>query len=128
MSSSLPTGSAVEKDILRNYIIPFMWNGTMQESVDVLRHVFPVPVDFFADLELSLARALVDPTSNNDFDILKNGVSIGTMTFEAGSPTAVIWTFPDDVSFAVGDMMQITSPASIDASLADICGTIVGKR
>lgn len=128
MSSAIVDGSSVDKDVMRKVIIPCQYNGTIPASIDVMRYSVAIALDFEAGLPLSLGRALVSPTADTDFTIKKNGSSIGTIRFEAGSPTSVLFTFASAVSFAAGDLLQITSPASPDATLADINFSIVGER
>lgn len=127
MSSAIVDDVSVDKDIMRKLIISAQYNGTIPASTDVLRYVVPIAIDFEAGLPLSRGRALVAPTADADFTIKKNGSSIGTIRFEAGSPTSVLITFASAQSFAVGDLLQITSPAE-DATLADISFSLVGER
>lgn len=128
MASAIVDDQAVDKDVLRKFVIVAQYNGEIPDGIDVLRMVMPVAIDFEAGLPLTRARALVDPTSDATFTIKKNGSSIGTIVFEDGSPTNVTITFTSAVSFAAGDLLQITAPGSADATLADISITLVGER
>lgn len=128
MASAIVDGESVDKDVMRRLIIPGQWNGVVPASVDVIRYDVAIPIDFEAGLPLSRARAQVPPTTDTTFTIKKNGSPIGTIVFEDGSPTSVVFTFASAVSFAAGDLLQITSPAMPDATLADINFSIVGER
>ena len=118
------------RDYLRPYTIVAQYNGTIGASVDVLRIVFAEAVDFAATLPLSRAYADVAASSTATFDIKKNGSSIGSLVWVGGSPSVHTgtFTFASDVSFAAGDRLEITGPASPDALLADITITLIGKR
>ena len=75
----------------------------------------------------SYAKAAVAATATTDFDITKNGSSVGTISFAAAATTAT-FTFASPVSLAVGDILAIIAPASPDATCADISITLVGTR
>lgn len=123
-----PVSKAAVRALIRPYTLVIQYNGEIPASVDILRMRMPVAVDFASGLPLTLGVALVAPTADTDFTIKKNSSSIGTIRFEAGSPTSILITFASDVSFAVGDILQVTAPGSPDATLADISITLVGKR
>lgn len=53
------------------------------------------------------------------FTIYKNGVSIGTMQFGAAA-TVGTFTVNSAVSFAVGDVLKVTSPATQDGTLSGV--------
>lgn len=59
-----------------------------------------------------------NPSSNATFTLNKNGSSIGTIVIgTAGGHTI---TFTADVTFAAGDIFNLTAPTSQDATLADV--------
>lgn len=128
MPSAIVDDQAVDKDVMRKVILSAQYNGTIPSSIDVLRYIVPIAIDFEAGLPLTKGYSLVAPTADADFDIQRNGVSIGTIRFESGSPTAITITFASARSFAAGDLLQIISPASPDATLADISISLVGER
>lgn len=68
----------------------------------------------------SYGKAAVAPTASAEFTLKKNGVSFGTMTFDAGLTTAEFVT-ADDVSFEAGDVLEVVAPAVQDVTLADVC-------
>lgn len=65
------------------------------------------------------AKSAVAATASATFTLAKNGSSIGTVVFGAGSTTGTI-TFSNTVSVAVGDLISLTAPAVADSTLADI--------
>ena len=79
------------------------------------------------DLTGSQGYAGTAPTAQADLDILKNGASIGTITFAAAASTAT-FAFASEVAFAAGDRLTVLAPGSQDASLADISITFKGTR
>ena len=72
-------------------------------------------------------RRQTAPAAQADLDVLKNGASIGTVTFTAAA-SAATFTFASEVAFAAGDRLTVLAPSSQDASLADLSITFLGKR
>lgn len=64
--------------------------------------------------------------SDMDIDVLKNGVSVGTITFADSANTAT-FTMSLATSFTAGDRLTLQTPLSLDA-LAGISLTIAGVR
>lgn len=72
------------------------------------------------------ARATTGATSSPVFVIAKNGTQVGTISFGAGAAQTVgIISIGSTVSFAVGDLLTLTAPATPDATLADIDFSLV---
>lgn len=90
-------------------------------------HVFAIEVVFPAGLTGSKGKALVAATAQADFDIKKNGVSVGTMRF-AASGTVPTFIFASQTTFAVGDYMTVDPPATPDATLENITFSLKGTR
>lgn len=66
-------------------------------------------------------------TGDAVFDIQKNGVSVGSMTFHAGvSAHAAEFSFASPVSFVAGDRITVVAPGTPDATLADVYFTLRG--
>lgn len=59
------------------------------------------------------------PAANTTFDIQKNGVSVGSITFSASSQTGTV-TLSADVSLSAGDRLEVIAPATPDASLTNV--------
>lgn len=75
----------------------------------------------------SQGNALVAATATTDFDIQKNGLSIGTMSFAAAA-TSATFTFSSAISFAAGDILAVVAPATPDATLAGVSFVFAGMR
>lgn len=111
------------------------WDGFMflrttadeDETQPSFQLVFSRTVDLYRNLKGSYFKALTAATADSTFDVRKNGTSIGSITFGAGNTDGVA-TFPDAVRFKAGDLLQIYSPATPDATLANISFTFVGQR
>jgi hypothetical protein len=73
----------------------------------------------------SLAYCTIAATGNPVFSILKNGVSVGTITFAAGATTGS-FSATGVLTFNAGDVIYVTAPASADATLSDIAITFAG--
>lgn len=74
-----------------------------------------------AGLADSRARANTAPSADTDFDLQKNGSSIGTMSFASGSNTAT-FTMASSATFAAGDRFSVVSPAALNG-IADLSMT-----
>jgi hypothetical protein len=66
-------------------------------------------------------------TAQTDFDLKKNGSSIGTVRFAAAGTTASYVSISAS-SWVAGDILTLIAPATPDATIADIWGTLVGVR
>jgi hypothetical protein len=93
----------------------------------MLKHVFTRSVIFVAGLTGSRAKSGVAATAQTDFDIKKNGSSVGTMRFAAAATTAT-FIMASDQTFAAGDWIDFVAPGTPDATLADISYTLKGTR
>jgi len=71
------------------------------------------------------AEADTASTGTAEFDVQKNGVSIGTVTFTT-SATGVVSIAA--TTFAVGDVLKIIAPASADGTLSDIGFSFKGRE
>lgn len=70
------------------------------------------------------AKAGTAATASRTFVLAKNGTQFGTVVFGAGQTTGTI-SVGSPVSFAVGDLLTLTAPATADATLADIDFSII---
>lgn len=62
-----------------------------------------------------------------DFDVQKNGASVGTVSFALGSNTAT-FSMASATSFVAGDRLAFVAPATADSALADIAITLKGTK
>jgi hypothetical protein len=101
--------------------------GVPSASAVLIRYPFPRAVVFPSSLTLSKGVSAVAATAQTDFDILKNGVSFGTMRF-AGAATTASFISASGASFAAGDILTVVAPASPDATLSDVGFSLAGTR
>lgn len=103
--------------------------GAPSASAKVLRVPIARAVTFAANFAGSYAKAGTAATASTAFDVQKNGVSVGTITFAIGATSA---TFVSSggaaVNFAAGDVLGIVAPVTPDATLADIGFVLAGTR
>jgi len=78
-----------------------------------------IAIDFPASMTGSYVTADVAATAQTDFDIQKNGASVGTIRFAAAGTTAT-YVGVSAFSLAAGDKLAIIAPNPADATLADI--------
>ena len=65
-------------------------------------------------------------TAQADYDIQKNGGSIGTMTWAAAATDAT-FTFSTQIDFASGDTLTVVAPATADATHDGLQFTFAGN-
>lgn len=108
------------------YDIAGFISGVPTNSQVILRLPMIRVVTFDVNLALSRASAGTAATASTTFNIAKNGTNFGTMVFAIGGTTAsfVAATPP---SFAAGDVLTVTGPASADATLANIGFILAGN-
>lgn len=109
------------------YDIGAMIPGAPSASLVVMRYKFPRAVAFPASLTNSQGVAGTAATAQTDFDVLKNGVSFGTIRFAAAG-TSATFIAAGSSSFAAGDVLTVIAPGTPDATLADISFTLAGTR
>lgn len=100
--------------------------GVPAVSTILFRFLAASAVDFVADLVGSVGHNGTAPNAQTDFDIQKNGVSVGTMRFANAANTATFLTNPT-FSLASGDRLDIISPANLNL-LADLSHTLAATR
>lgn len=93
-------------------------SSTPTADAVVLKHVYPAFKSFDANMNTSKAKAGVAATSSTVFNVNKNGVNIGTLTFSAAGTTGVFAITATE--FAQGDILEIVAPTTPDATLAQI--------
>jgi hypothetical protein len=104
--------------------LAFFYSGKPTSSAVVLQFTALRAVTFAASLTGSDGDAAVAATAQTDFNVLKNGVSVGTIRFAAAGTTATF--ISAGFSLAAGDILKVTAPASADATLSDIGVTLTG--
>lgn len=113
------------------YIVAGFCPGVPTASRVILVHVFTDTVVFPSGLGTSRGLAQTAATASTVFDIAKwNGTSwsnVGTATF-APAGTVATFAMASGQTFAAGDAIRITGPASADATIADVTFSIRGIR
>lgn len=97
------------------------FDGAPDASAVLARYVATKTITLVEDFINSQGFLEVAATAITVFDITKNGVSIGSMTFAA---SAVVATFSSaaavDVEFIAGDRVAVVAPGTADATAAGI--------
>lgn len=108
------------------YAVPTFVPGTMVNAQLVQRFVAIEAFRLPSGLSGSQAKAATASTGNVNFDIKKNGSDVGDVVFNvSGTGT---FTLASNQDFAVGDVLELTGPATADATLADVSIVLKGKR
>jgi hypothetical protein len=107
------------------YLLSGAAAGTPANGARVFHHLAGLAFTLPAGLAGSAALAKTAATAETDFDILIAGVSAGTMRW-AASATAATFVFASATDVTAGQEIEITAPATADATLADITWTIKG--
>lgn len=120
------------------------WNGTLwvpsARGLDVGVFIPEKPAAAALLFKLVVVRAFTLPgnltgsrghagtvaTAQADFELRRNGSSIGTVRFAAGSATAT-FTLASPVSLAEGDRLELIAPTPQDATLADLTILLKGS-
>jgi hypothetical protein len=101
--------------------------GAPTASLVMLRYKFPRAVAYPAGLTDSQGVAGTAATAQTDFDVRKNGVSVGTMRFAAAG-TSATFIAASPQTYAAGDVLTVVAPASPDATLAGVSFVLAGAR
>jgi hypothetical protein len=101
--------------------------GTHASGALMAQIVFPRTATFPAGFAGSQAYAQVPATASTTLDVQQNAVSVGSITFGAGSSTAT-FSLAADTVFAPGDRLAIVNQDPADATIADLSITLKGTR
>ena len=99
--------------------------GVPAGSAVLFQYVASRPFALPAGLAASRGYAKTAATAQADFDLRKNGLSVGTASFAAAATTPS-FTFGSAQGFAPGDRLEVVCPSTADATLADISLTLAG--
>jgi hypothetical protein len=91
----------------------------------LFRHEFTAAIGIPINLANSQGSSGVAATASAVFSLKKNGTQFGTATWAAAG-TEPTFVAAATTSFAIGDVLSINAPASVDTTLADISLSIVG--
>jgi hypothetical protein len=109
------------------YDVALFAAGLPAASGLLMRFVFDRAISFVINLAGSVASVGTAPTGAVAFAIAKNGTSIGTLNFASGA-TSGTFSVAAAASFAIGDVLTITAPATQDGTLANLSVTLSGTR
>jgi hypothetical protein len=101
--------------------------GVLPASALVTRVPVARAVAFPAGLTGSIGKASVAATASAVFAVLKDGASVGTVTYAAGSATAT-FTAASAFTLAAGNVLSIVGPATPDTTLANVGIVLAGTR
>jgi hypothetical protein len=116
-----PNADPTDEDVLKlpdsffNYDISGYKAGHPMGDEIVYFYLFVRNCTFSQNFIGSLAKTLVAPTNNLIFSIQKNGVSIGTIYFPAGTVNAQ-FASSSSIAFNTGDLLTIVAPSVTDIS------------
>jgi hypothetical protein len=106
--------------------LAFFTPGVLVNSQTLLAYYPTKNIELPAGLTGSVCKAGVAATGSTVLDIKKNGTNVGTLTFAAAGTTATLAMASATTFTAVTDKLSIVGPASADATLADISGSLFG--
>jgi hypothetical protein len=117
------------------YDLSFFASGVPVSSQVLLRFTAVRAVTFPAALTGSKASAGTAATASTVLNVqaAQGGsapntfTTVGTITFGVGAATAT-FAMASPLVLAAGDVVRVVAPASADATLANIAGTLVGTR
>jgi hypothetical protein len=101
------------------------YTGKPTSNLVLQGYVFAAPATFPAGLSGSRGTAATAASSSTIFNIQKNGVNVGTMTFAAAATTAT-FTMSSATVFSAGEMLAVVAPAIPDATLANLAWAFMG--
>lgn len=73
-----------------------------------------------------VANAATAATGAPSINVLKNGTSVGNLTWSANATTGTI-SIPSNVTFTAGDVRSLVANSTADATLANISITLAGS-
>ncbi len=108
------------------YDISGFVGGVPSVATIITRFLVPRVFTIPEDMTTSQGHAETAPDAETDFDIRKNGGSVGTMRFASAANVAT-FIMGAETSFSPGDRFDIVTPADLNL-LADLSYTIAGRR
>jgi len=99
-------------------------NGKPLSSEILVKVIFPRAIGFPANFSSSYAKCVTAATAATTMTVLKNGISVGSVTFAAGATTGTFST--PALTFSAADVMIITANATVDATFADVAFMLTG--
>lgn len=104
----------------------FYFSGTPDTNANIWTFIMPWAVDFANEFAGSYGHCGTNPSGTTDFDVQRNGSSIGTVSVSSGG----VFTFTTTggaESFTAGQRISIISPANLNG-MANISMTFFGSK
>ena len=99
------------------------FGGAPGASAVVFAFLANEALSFPASMSGSVVKAKTAATAQADFDLQKNGISVGTVRFAAAG-TVASYVSISAFTMASGDHLELVAPGSPDATLADLFFTL----
>lgn len=99
-----------------------------EASQVLLRYISPEAWTLPGNMVGSGIDVGVAPTATATLTVKKNGVAVGTIDITTGLVYTFATTAGADVSFAVGDILDLTAQGVPDTTLAQIAVTLTGPK
>ena len=99
------------------------FGGTPGASAVVFAFLANEALSFPASMAGSVIKAKTAATAQADFDLQKNGISVGTVRFAAAG-TVASYVSISAFTMTSGDHLELVAPGSPDATLADLFFTL----
>lgn len=114
---------------LTPFDVVMFFPGAPTASAIVAQVVAARALFFPGNLSGSAGYGKTAATASTVFDVKKNGSSVGSITFAAaGTVPTFSTTSGAAISLSSGDRLEVISPATPDATLANISFTLAGTR
>ncbi len=110
------------------YDVVFSLGGKPPANTTYPLLTFSRAVTFPGNFAGAVGSVGANPTATASYTILKNGVSVGTISISTGGVFTFTSTGGTAVSFAIGDRLTISTPTAQDATLSDVAVTLAGTR
>lgn len=106
--------------------VSFFTESTLVANEVVFAYIPTANMTIPSGLTSSTIQALVAATAETVLSVKKNGVEVGTATFAAAGTVATLAMAVPTALTAGTDILTVVAPASPDATLADLIGSIYG--
>lgn len=107
------------------YRVGFFFVDTPVTAETLAMHIFTDDVTFADDFAGSVASVGVNATATFVLDVLREGVSVGSISIST-SGDATFSTTGGTVSFASGETIEIVGPVTIDDTIRKVAVTLMG--
>lgn len=116
----------IERVTTPHYDIETYHDGTPSSNQLIRRWSIPRLIVLPTNMTDSAAWANTAPSAQTDFDVQRNGASVGTIRFAAAT-NAATFIKASDTTFNPGDRLEIVAPAALN-SIADLSFALAFMR